>query len=448
MKIAFFDKIISPEIGSTIAGYAFEDYSVAKRDDIYMTGLGLDDGENRALILSFDLQSLDGWFIRRIRRACAELLGTREELVLLSCTHNHSGPEASTPMVRFEKLNRSYLEQLERWILEEVTKLAAAPFREVLTCFYSSYCDENDNRRYTGPDNTASFLPHRRELRELARGFADKEFGEICFLDTQRRDPVYIIGNYAAHPLSGHAPGLGGLTISADYPGVFRRYIAEETGAGSMFISGAAGDMIPKWDEMGSSGMIRLGTALAREALGGVIDAQRNPARFLMEDAKVGGRIGKFTVPIRKQYIGKLAPEYDGLTEATLEIQCLAVGDVCFVGVPGELCAELGQEIKWHAPFRKAFVAYYATAEFSYICPGNFLVSGGYEGKAQAFSSRGGLKLVQCAVDAMYALHEELYPSPGEEPYPDYLEHPLVCLPPNREKLPHLALPGRKNPEK
>ena len=102
MKIAFFEKIISPEIGSTIAGYAFEDYSVAKRDDIYMTGLGLDDGENRALILSFDLQSLDGWFIRRIRRACAELLGTKEELVLLSCTHNHSGPEASTPMVRFE----------------------------------------------------------------------------------------------------------------------------------------------------------------------------------------------------------------------------------------------------------------------------------------------------------------------------------------------------------
>ena len=45
----------------------------------------------------------------------------------------------------------------------------------------------------------------------------------------------------------------------------------------------------------------------------------------------------------------------------------------------------------------------------------------------------------------MYALHEEMYPSPGEEPYPDCLEHPLVCLPPNREKLPHLALPGRKD---
>ena len=53
--------------------------------------------------------------------------------------------------------------------------------------------------------------------------------------------------------------------------------------------------------------------------------------------------------------------------------------------------------------------------------PANFLVSGGYEGLSQRFSARGGLALVQTAVDAMFDLREELYPTDPEagELYPD-----------------------------
>ena len=118
------------------------------------------------------------------------------------------------------------------------------------------------------------------------------------------------------------------------------------------------------------------------------------------------------------------------MKEVSLEIQCLSVGDVCFVGVPGELCAELGQEIKWHSPFRRTFIAYNATAYFSYIVPANFMVSGGYEGSSQRFSARGSLQLVNTAVDAMFELRESLYPSEGE-PYPDGLCLPLVDIPKN-----------------
>ena len=37
-------------------------------------------------------------------------------------------------------------------------------------------------------------------------------------------------------------------------------------------------------------------------------------------------------------------------------IQLVSVGDVCLIGVPGELVAELGLEMKWHSPFRKTFI--------------------------------------------------------------------------------------------
>ena len=39
MKIAWFKKVISPEIGAYMAGYSLVDKSVAKLDDLYMTGL-------------------------------------------------------------------------------------------------------------------------------------------------------------------------------------------------------------------------------------------------------------------------------------------------------------------------------------------------------------------------------------------------------------------------
>ena len=59
MKIAWFKKVISPEIGAYLAGYSLNDKSVAKRDDLYMTGLCADDGERKVLIISFDLLGLD-----------------------------------------------------------------------------------------------------------------------------------------------------------------------------------------------------------------------------------------------------------------------------------------------------------------------------------------------------------------------------------------------------
>lgn len=203
-----------------------------------------------------------------------------------------------------------------------------------------------------------------------------------------------------------------------------------------MFISGAAGDLVPKEDELGSDAFRQMGLRLAKAAIGGMIDAQRNPGRFTMKNACVGALIRSFRVPLRKKYRNqpaKLPAEYLDQDDVTLDVQCVAIGDVCFVGVPGELCCELGQEIKWHSPFRRSFIAYDATAYFSYISPGNFLVAGGYEGLSQRFSARGGLALLNAATDAMYDLREKLFPNVDhDEPYPDYLELPLVNISPNQ----------------
>ena len=100
-------------------------------------------------------------------------------------------------------------------------------------------------------------------------------------------------------------------------------------------------------------------------------------------------------------------PLYENMREVEAEIQLFAIGDVCLVGVPGEMLAEVGQEIKWHSPYRRTFILYNSTAYLSYLPHANAFLAGGYETAVnsafiQPFES---LKLVNCAVEGMRKLH-------------------------------------------
>lgn len=435
MKIASFKRVITPEIGAYLAGYGYYDKSNSIADDLYMTGLCVDDGERKALIISFDLLGLDGWYIRKIRKNCSGILGIPEEAVMLTCTHTHSGPETRTLASRPEQLNAAYLDELEKMISEEVAGLK--DFKECSVGFYSMQCNENRNRRYTTPYNRASFNPHWKAMTPLCNQFADKELGLIFFwedLGEYGHVPIYTIGNYAAHPLAGRTPGNGALRISADFPGVFRNYVTSETGGECMFITGAAGDMVPENDEQGRDSVHEMGMKLGRAAMFGMVESSRNMKHYGQKDVKVGYSIRTFEQPLRLKYrnqAGRLPAPHMGKDTVTLEIQCVSIGDICFVGVPCELCAELGQEIKWHSPFQKAFIAYNATEYFSYIGPANFFIAGGYEALSQRIGAKGGLELVRTAVDAMFELRESLYPTDPEvgEPYPDGNPMELVHRP-------------------
>lgn len=427
MKIAFFRREISPEVGCYIAGYGFNDIAEVKTDDLFMTGLVADDGESKVLIVSFDLLGLDEWVIRKYRARCAEILGTKPENVLLTCTHNHTGPETRAARKAPEHYNQAYIDRVEEALAEELENLM--PYVECKVWFYSQKVDENRNRRYVTACNNATFTPHRREVVPIAKEYADQELGELIFTNAQTGRPLYLIGNYAAHPLAGHAPGLGGAKISADFPGAFRDYIAKEVGIESMYITGAAGDLVPKEDEIGGGAAKEAGERLAHAAVGGIVDSLRGAGRFCMEDAKVGGIIKSVRVPFRKSMLGVSPAYFDGMDAVDMEIQVVSVGDICFIGVPGELCCELGQEMKWHSPFRRAYIAYNSTGYLGYLASVNMMLAGGYEGRSQRFTSRCGLWLVNTAVDAMFELHDRIFPQEDGEIYPDCVKTPRVNIP-------------------
>ena len=424
MKIAFASKIISPEVGVRIAGYGPDDFTVAKHDDLYLSVLAMNDGKHTCLLLGYDLLGLDDKYVRIIRRKCAEIIGGEEAQVMLSCTHTHCGPHTRS-LTGCDRLETGYLETLIDLTVGAVNEVVNGQWHDTEVFWYSLNCDENINRRYVGGDNRCTFLPHRPFLEPLCDGIRDRELGLIFFCDRESGDVRYVIGNYAAHPLAGHTPGTGGHRISADFPGVFRDYLKAELGCESMYLSGAAGDLVPKGHENGFAAAEEVGVSLARKAVVGIISARRAPASHLMryEDLNFGSAHAAATV---RQCLKELPSDHRGKTEVELEIQLLSIGDLCLVGVPGELVTELGLEIKWHSPFRKTFVLYCSTGYFNYLCHGNALTQGGYEAAHQYFGSRTGLALVNAAVDGCYMLYGRAFPDRAKWPENNCL--PLVSF--------------------
>ena len=440
LRAAWFRADITPPVGTALGGYGPNDVSVAVHDPLYACGLALCNGGEKVMLVALDVLGMDACVIRDMRVRLARGFGTKPANVMLTCTHNHEGPHTrqineGNPRMKLSyglddasvKVDSAYLRRVSDVLAAAVDELSdTGRWREVLLGYYSAQVDENCNRRFTTVDNRASFIAHRRTLKAVATGIADKEMGVVALLDPKTADPLYIVGNYAAHPLAAHAPGLGGYRISADFPGAFRDYIRSETGAESMFVNGACGDLVPKGDELGFGAARRLGETLAMSALASFIDIQRNQGRFVQKSPRLGGEIRSFTSRMRRNWA-----ETYGADEITLDIQCLAFGDVCFVGVPGELVTELGLEIKWHSPFRRTFVAYCATGYEGYISPPNLMAAGGYEPQSQRFACRDTLKLLATASDAMFDLRGRLFPesNAGDEPYPDCLRPPIVDIP-------------------
>ena len=436
IKAKWFEADITPDIGTLIAGYGPNDVSVAKYDNLLASGLCLNDGTNRILLVSLDLLGMDYDSIKRVRKQLSAITGTPEDAVMVSCTHTHQGPHTrmfnKNAALSGEKVfNESpdsvdmrYMERLYQRLDAAARKMMEGEWGEYVIGYHSAQCYENRNRRYTTEDNHATFNAHRPILHKLTTGIADHEVGTVALLG--RTGPVYVVGNWAAHPLTAHAPGLGGLRISSDFPGFYRRYIESETGAKAMFVQGAAGDLVTKDDECGNAAAKRVGEAVAMQSIFSIISMNRCRERFAIQQPRVGAVIRSFKSRLRKKW-----RDFYGSDTATFEVQTIAVGDVCFVGLPGEVVCELGLEIKWNSPFARTFIAYVATGYTGYVTPMNLMAAGGYEAQSHRFASADTLTMVKTAQDAMIDLRRKIFPEADTEddPYPDNQQPPIVNMP-------------------
>jgi neutral ceramidase len=428
MKAGFAEVVITPPDGRyLLAGYGLP-WSTGVHDDLYASAVYLQDGEALALLISFDLLAMERDLIARLKDAVRAILPIPAGSIFFTCTHTHEGPEVRERKFRDHwgpHERPEYLDGYQRFLMERVAEVAAAAAAEAQEfdlVVNRAYVDENVNRRFFLTDETYLSIPGNKHLLDVAREHADKELGILAFCPPGSRRPFGLIANYTMHPLTA---GNTSTLISADVPGVVRAVIRESIGCPACYITGAAGDNHPKASEAGFAETRRVGQVLGTEVV------RRSSDGFRIA-GPVHLRCLTRSIPLRyRTYDDFLRIPLHGVNESVLdenfkrvekpgatidvEFSLLAIGPVLFIGVPGEMLAELGSVLKWFSPFKRTYIMYQATESFDYIAHPNAFLWGGFEIVCAQLSPDSVRPLINAIIDAAEELSRQPVGEGGDQ---------------------------------
>jgi hypothetical protein len=289
------------------------------------------------------------------------------------------------------------------------------------------------NRRYWTTDGKVVWNPRKLATDiQRAAGPIDPEVG-ILYVATEAspRQPVATFVNYAMHPDT-----IGGEMISADYPGVLARHLADVKGGQmlTMFANGCCGNINHRnvrWDDLqkGATEANRCGLLLAAavsRALPTLAPVSPSPICVSREVLKLPlpeiteddlaqaretlRRLKEGKTPLLQQV--KCFQTFDVQARngepLEVEVQVITLGqEVAFVSLPGEMFVELGLGIKAASPFPHTYLIELANGAIGYIPNRSAYAEGNYEPVSARCAAGSGELLVESALRQLRELHRK-----------------------------------------
>lgn len=392
-------------------------------DDLFAKAMVLYDGRTKVAILSADLlytplEEITG----PVRKLIRERTGIPETNVMVCATHTHSGPETFTlskfrpeQRIPLSMLDQPYLQILIRKLADavQIAHRDLCPVRIGLT--KRALPELMFNRRTKKTDGTVvmSFsvpaeVAATRKIEtdrdgqtcvsfSMPPSGSDLHFGPvdpavwILRVEDTHDCLVGSILNYSCHPVSIY-PSMP-TTISADYPGHAMNLVEETEGGICLFTLGTAGDLVPY--QRGQDACRIIGRSLGAEALKG------------LRSVPTSGDIPLEAIRNEIQFPAKRIEVSDNQDNAnpaqeiiTTEIQLLRLGDICILGLPGEVLAEVGFQIRKRSNLDKLVLVSLCNDAIGYVCHQEAYEEGGYEpGSATHLAKGAGEILIDAALD-------------------------------------------------
>jgi len=412
---------ITPPPGGMMDGYGSRlTPSVGVHDPLFARVLVLDYGDAACAIVGCDLLGLHPWLTAEVRRRVRESLGIAEHAVLLAATHNHAGPVGLRAGM-FSRLDET---------------LAEATVSKIVATVEQAWESRRPVTLNTGTADVETIGMNRRD----PAGPTDVILRVILF--NGEDGPVASLLNFACHAtvLSG-----ANLLLSAEFPGVACRIVEAATGAPSVYLNGACGDVNPMWMRQDFASVERAGLAVGGAAVRLLADLRAAgdslrahnirwdefpervvPGRLVEPRLRVARR--QIDLPFREflseaEYVSRIEavqPEADRHPAASparrkamaqlsrlsgerwaaawsrrsgesgvhrTELQAISLGDgVALLALPGEFFAETGALIREDAGIEQLLIACYANDYAGYIVPRHAYDEGGYESGVTFFT--------------------------------------------------------------
>lgn len=424
---------ITPPIGLAMAGYGGRDRAAeAVREPLQATAIALEQGSEACALVTGDLIGVTPAVTRAVRERVARLSSLAPERVFVSATHTHWGPALEPADYFPTHLNQSvspeYTADLALRLASAVVQAWNCRGPAVALAGTGKADLVSFNRRPVGADgkvvmsltmDLAQALVASREGARLAKtwvkgagpgqrlseplsGLGGVRAGvtdpAVPVLKLVRPDgtPIAAALAFGCHAVCGADPDSF-YHYSPDWPGYARTVLERLLGCPALVMAGPAGDQVPRVRR--GDARRRIGHSIGAEALriwelldgpgiGPLGVASRTihvPVRALPTVAEAEAALAakpdpKGTGAVMEREILGLARRYAGRRHLECEVWAMALGDRWgLVGLPGEILAEIGLQIRQQSPF-----AHTAVIELAMDSPGYFptdaaRLEGGYE---------------------------------------------------------------------
>ncbi len=462
---------ITPKMdGLQLSGYAPRN-STGVHDPIKAYAAVFDDRRRKSAICVVDVVGLNKALVESAKIRAADKTAMTPDRIIIASTHTHSAPGLNTD----NPLNQAWAVELEDNLVKAII---------------AADIDRRPAKIGIGGGEISGIGRNRRDPEN---GPADNEF-KVVKIDDTDGNPIGMIVNYACHATT---LGLENQLITADYPGAVRDYV--QNGLSEkvpvMFLNGACGDVNPGGYSAEASAMGKLfshrnfgqmekyGEILGKAVLEisgkivteGPLDVQNGkidvdmPAKQLPlpavaeEAAKIAAEKFekvKASNPSDEEFRAAWLENFYASSDADHAkqiflnypggiiknpVQGVAVGNMLFLALPGEIFTEIGLEIKEASPFEHTLIIGYANVKGGYFPTVKDLCGGeGYEVKEALIGPVAIERMTGWSKVLANRIKEELDAFRNAPPAPPAVQvDPMLNLPetrPQRAKFPAIDI--------
>lgn len=350
------------------------------------------EAETVICLVSCDVLILTRDMIDRVSRKIEAEYGVPFENFTVTVTHTHHAP--ATAAVHGYVRDEAFCARLEESIVTAVRaaadKLARSGSETEMFLGLGQEATVGANSRLLMKDGTIAWAGY--DMNEAVRptGPMDAELPVVAF---RKKDGSYeaLFFNHSSHNIGGYKPGIR----SPAFYGLAAQEIEKKLGGTIFFLPGAFGSTHNLHVPPGEAAF-RVKSAI-EETLPRLRPLPASPLKSIKvefeyrvrnfdedaEDKAVSYWCNKWqknpqpTIDVFRKMRGALR-EHQGEVRRSW-MQVILLGDVAFIGIPGELFTVLGLEIKRRSPFRYTYVINLANDWIGYLPDRKGFELGGYQ---------------------------------------------------------------------
>ncbi len=356
---------ITPEFSVPLHGYSDTDTRRSSEvlDSIYATCVAFTDGDdNTVLLFHTDLGTAFHGAFTLARAKIAKKTGIPASNIMVSATHQHSGPALREAGVVIEK----YTDYMIDLMIEAAEEAMADRKAARMYMADTELVGMNFVRHYRMDDGSVvgdNFGDPTGKQYMNHVSAADNQMQLLRITRDGGKDVVLV--NWQTHP---HRVTLGRTesyyAITSDIVGSMRDYVEAQMDCSFAYFSGASGNIDPK-SRMGSENVTD-----------NYLEQGREMGRYAVMACDNMTPVNAGKVEIISDVYNVVA-EVDG--EHNMELFAFRVGNLGFICAPYEMFDTNGVYIKENSPFDMTFIVTYANNSHGYVAAESAYAYGGYE---------------------------------------------------------------------